>query len=140
MKNITDLLRHLIENISFLTPREFEVFELMAQGYSNIGVSSQLGLSVRTVEVHARTILDKLTQDTDTAGSGWNVRVACAAAYFYHEGQKSAQWIRGAGKTELSLWTSAVSIAAPTGPVETILERASNIYEVLVSGPRTESE
>jgi DNA-binding CsgD family transcriptional regulator len=140
MTSITDLLRLITENIPSLTSREFEVFNLMAQGYSNTGISKQLEISVRTVEVHMRTLIDKLTQGIDTRDADWNVRVACAAAYFYHEGQKSAQWILGAGKTELSLWTSAVSIAAPTGPVETILERASSIYEVLVSGPRTESE
>jgi DNA-binding NarL/FixJ family response regulator len=46
--------------IDKLTAREREVLRLVAQGHSSVGVASQLGLSVRTIETHRQNIMSKL--------------------------------------------------------------------------------
>lgn len=43
-----------------LTPRERQVLELMAQGASNDGIASDLGLRPKTVRNHVSSVLDKL--------------------------------------------------------------------------------
>ena len=43
-----------------LTPREREIIQLLAEGRSNKGVSSLLGISVKTVETHRAAIMRKL--------------------------------------------------------------------------------
>jgi len=43
-----------------LTRREIEVLRLIAQGYSNRQIASQLTISVRTVESHRANLMDKL--------------------------------------------------------------------------------
>lgn len=43
-----------------LTPREQEVLELLALGYTNREVAGELTISVRTVETHRASILTKL--------------------------------------------------------------------------------
>lgn len=44
-----------------LTPRENEVLELIAQGYTNRQVANKLTISVRTVESHRANLMDKLS-------------------------------------------------------------------------------
>ena len=50
-----------------LTTREREVFQLMAEGFSNNEISVNLGISPRTVEIHKSHIMHKLnvTNQTD---------------------------------------------------------------------------
>ena len=43
-----------------ITPRETEVLNLIAQGYTNRQVSEMLCISIRTVESHRASIMDKL--------------------------------------------------------------------------------
>jgi len=43
-----------------LTPREIEVLEHLAEGRSNREIAAELGINVRTVATHVRSILDKL--------------------------------------------------------------------------------
>ncbi len=43
-----------------LTTRELDVLKLIAQGYTNNQVASQLSISVRTVEYHRSNVMDKL--------------------------------------------------------------------------------
>ncbi len=43
-----------------LTPREQEVLELLALGYTNREIGGELTISVRTVETHRASILAKL--------------------------------------------------------------------------------
>jgi DNA-binding NarL/FixJ family response regulator len=43
-----------------LTPRELEVLELLAEGYSNQGVASRICVTQRAVEKHVTAILSKL--------------------------------------------------------------------------------
>ena len=43
-----------------LTPREFQVLELIANGASSKEAGRQLGISPRTIEVHRARIMEKL--------------------------------------------------------------------------------
>jgi two-component system, LuxR family, response regulator FixJ len=45
---------------ALLTPREYQVLELIAHGSSNKEVGRRLGISPRTVEVHRAHIMDKI--------------------------------------------------------------------------------
>lgn len=47
--------------ISRLTPREWQVIDLIADGSSNKEISSRLHLSVHTVKSHVHSVLEKLT-------------------------------------------------------------------------------
>jgi FixJ family two-component response regulator len=48
------------EGLAQLTPREREVMDLIVQGQHNRDIGRQLGISVRTVEVHKARLMDKL--------------------------------------------------------------------------------
>jgi DNA-binding NarL/FixJ family response regulator len=43
-----------------LTPREMEVLQLIAEGFPNKGIASELGISIKTVEKHRQQVMDKL--------------------------------------------------------------------------------
>lgn len=43
-----------------LTPREFDVLSLLAEGASNKSIARQLGISVHTAKFHVSSLLDKL--------------------------------------------------------------------------------
>jgi len=47
-----------------LTPREQEVLSLMARGYDNLHIASELFISKRTVETHVSHIYAKLAAQT----------------------------------------------------------------------------
>lgn len=46
--------------IATLTEREYEVFQLVAEGIANKAIASDLGISERTVEVHRAQVMKKL--------------------------------------------------------------------------------
>ncbi len=46
--------------LAVLTARERDVLEQLARGRTNIGIGAELGMSVRTVEVHLRQVFEKL--------------------------------------------------------------------------------
>lgn len=50
-----------------LTSRECEVLQLIAEGFANKQIASELGLSVKTVEKHRQSVMNKLNIH-DTAG------------------------------------------------------------------------
>jgi DNA-binding NarL/FixJ family response regulator len=50
-----------------LTPRESEVLQLVAEGSANKQVAAELGISIKTVEKHRQSLMDKL-KIHDTAG------------------------------------------------------------------------
>jgi ATP/maltotriose-dependent transcriptional regulator MalT len=54
-----------------LTPREWEVLYLVAQGKSNRKVSEQLDISVRTVENHLHNIYGKIYVSSRTEAAVW---------------------------------------------------------------------
>lgn len=43
-----------------LTPREIEIVQLLAEAKSNKQIAAELGISVRTVEMHRRHVMQKL--------------------------------------------------------------------------------
>jgi two-component system nitrate/nitrite response regulator NarL len=49
-----------------LTPREFEVLQLVAEGLSNKAIAYQLGISEHTVKFHVNAILSKLGAQSRT--------------------------------------------------------------------------
>jgi DNA-binding NarL/FixJ family response regulator len=50
-----------------LTHREEQVLQLVAEGFPNKGIASQLGISVKTVEKHRQAVMNKLNIH-ETAG------------------------------------------------------------------------
>jgi DNA-binding CsgD family transcriptional regulator len=53
-----------------LSRRELEVLRLVAAGHTNREVADQLVVSVRTVDMHVRNILGKLSCRTRTEAAG----------------------------------------------------------------------
>jgi two-component system response regulator FixJ len=47
-----------------LTPREAEVFDFVAQGYTSHAIASRLGISVRTVESYRVQIMEKMQAES----------------------------------------------------------------------------
>ncbi len=48
--------RHQVE----LTPREAELLQLIAEGHANKQIASELGISIKTVEKHRQSLMEKL--------------------------------------------------------------------------------
>lgn len=53
----------LMDRLAALTPREREVMELVVAGRHNRDIADELGISVRTVEVHKARMMTKLAAD-----------------------------------------------------------------------------
>ncbi|MFN8661489.1 MAG: LuxR C-terminal-related transcriptional regulator [Thermomicrobiales bacterium] len=62
------------ENLSGLTPREFEILQLLAQGLSDREIAAVLFLSPRTVGWHVTHLLAKLDVQTRTAAATEGIR------------------------------------------------------------------
>ena len=56
-----------LDPLATLTGRERSVLALMAQGRSNLAMSTELGLSAKTVEAHVRSIFTKLNLVPDAS-------------------------------------------------------------------------
>ena len=52
--------RGITDRFDTLSEREREIFQLVAEGFSNKEIASQLGISTGTVETHRARIMDKL--------------------------------------------------------------------------------
>ncbi len=50
-----------------LTSRERQIFKLAAEGYTNYAIASELGISVKTVEKHRSSLMEKLGVNDVTA-------------------------------------------------------------------------
>jgi DNA-binding NarL/FixJ family response regulator len=48
------------KHLQALTPRELEVLKLVAEGYTNQQIASQLVISVKTVQAHRANVMEKL--------------------------------------------------------------------------------
>ncbi len=57
-----------------LTEREIEVLRLVACGESNPRIAEELTISINTVKVHLRNILDKLSLDNRTQAAAYALR------------------------------------------------------------------
>ena len=65
-------------HLAHLTPREVEVLELMARGFTNAAICQELHLSVKTVEPLVSTVFTKLGLHADPT---LNRRVLAALEY-----------------------------------------------------------
>jgi DNA-binding CsgD family transcriptional regulator len=68
-----------VGRIGRLTPREHEVFELLADGQSNEELAAALGVTVRTVRAHCASILVKLEVNSRLQACLASYAAACAA-------------------------------------------------------------
>lgn len=64
-----------------LTPRELEVLQCLAQGWSNREIAVELAVSTRTVTTHVRNILDKLHLANRTQAALYAREKGIAAKY-----------------------------------------------------------
>ena len=53
-------IRVIQDRLTFLTPREFEVFKLIITGMLNKQVAFELGTAEKTIKVHRARILEKM--------------------------------------------------------------------------------
>ncbi len=65
---------------SLLTQRELEVLKLVARGASNAEIADVLIISINTVKVHLRNILDKLRLDNRTQAAAYALRCGLVTA------------------------------------------------------------
>jgi two-component system response regulator FixJ len=47
-----------------LTPRQAEIFDLVAQGYTSVAIAARLGISTRTVESYRAQVMDKMQAES----------------------------------------------------------------------------
>ncbi len=62
-KQVANYVRRVDENVTALdrlTPRQREVLQLIAEGFTNREIAQQLGISVKTVESHRAHLMDRL--------------------------------------------------------------------------------
>lgn len=62
-RSLLDTKQRQAVQLEELTPREYEVMELVVAGRHNRDIAEQLGISVRTVEVHKSRMMSKLRVD-----------------------------------------------------------------------------
>jgi DNA-binding NarL/FixJ family response regulator len=60
--------------ISPLSPREEEIVQLLAEGKASKAIAYELGISVRTVDVHRQHIMKKLSLESVAALGKWAIR------------------------------------------------------------------
>ena len=72
---------HCPNEMDALTDRERDVLAFMAAGFSNVGISTRMYLSTKTVEAHVSSIFSKLGLAAD---SGGNRRVAAVLVWLAH--------------------------------------------------------
>lgn len=63
-----------------LTEREIEVLRLVARGASNPQIAGELDISINTVKVHLRNILDKLSLENRTQAAAYALRYGIASS------------------------------------------------------------
>ena len=67
-QQIVDTLQHREASVlSRLTPRQYEILSLIAQGYTNAAIADQLGLSEKSVQNHINSLYQQLGLDREDA-------------------------------------------------------------------------
>jgi DNA-binding NarL/FixJ family response regulator len=89
LKNVARRTANADRGEEALTEREVEVLRLVAQGLSNPDIAGQLNITVNTVKVHLRNILDKLQVENRTQAAAFAVRSGfvtsrCTIPHEYH--------------------------------------------------------
>ncbi|WP_353510821.1 response regulator transcription factor [Intrasporangium sp.] len=69
--------------VADLTPAQFQVLRLVAEGLSNQAAAERLGINERSVESHLKSIYQRLSID----GAGHNRRVAAVLAFLEQTGR-----------------------------------------------------
>ncbi len=83
-EKLVEQLRSYANNITHsLTPRQWEILDLLSQGYANITISEKLGIAKKSVENQLNEVYRKL--GLDRADKSLNARVK--AVLMYLEGQ-----------------------------------------------------
>lgn len=62
------------DDLDQLTPREREILQLVAEGYTNKNIGKRLGLSVKTVDVHRTNVMKKLDLHSAQALTRYAIR------------------------------------------------------------------
>jgi DNA-binding NarL/FixJ family response regulator len=74
LKNVAHHAQHSESDRDALTEREIEVLRLVAQGASNPQIAEKLFITVNTVKVHLRNILEKLRVENRAQAAAYAVR------------------------------------------------------------------
>jgi DNA-binding NarL/FixJ family response regulator len=75
LKRIANPPRHASDDLrEVLTEREIEVLRLVTQGASNPQIAEAMTISINTVKVHLRNILDKLSVENRTQAAAMALR------------------------------------------------------------------
>ncbi len=73
-KEVTGMLDMMMDNMQtadLLSPKELEVLELVAEGYSNQNIANKLFISLATVKTHVSHILGKLEVSNRGQAADW---------------------------------------------------------------------
>ena len=54
----------IADRIASLSPREYQVLDLMIEGHQNLMIAHELGISYRTVEIHRGKVMAKMQAKT----------------------------------------------------------------------------
>lgn len=54
----------IADRIASLSPRQYQVLDLMVEGHQNIEIGHELGISPRTVEIHRGHVMKKMKAKT----------------------------------------------------------------------------
>lgn len=76
---VDNLQRTEASVLSRLTPRQYEILSLIAQGYTNAAIADQLGLSEKSVQNHINSLYQQL--DLDREDSSVQPRVTAVLTY-----------------------------------------------------------
>jgi len=57
-------LEHLAAQFARLTPRQVEVFDFVAQGFTSQAIATKLGISTRTVESYRTQVMEKMQAES----------------------------------------------------------------------------
>lgn len=80
LKNVARQAAHPVTDGDALTEREIDVLRLVARGMSNPQIAEHLNITVNTVKVHLRNILDKLQVENRTQAAAFAVRSGLVSA------------------------------------------------------------